>query len=303
MNLAKLSHSLFRLVGKHLKKMFFIFLAVSMYSCQNVQEDPAYKKLLTERDSLSGLVSTDVSKVNQYLSDFNDIQENLNRIKETEKLVTVNANNPENPTTAKEQINQDMQLIYDLLQQNKKTIADLKHKLKKSNSRLMELEKMLSNLEQQVTSKDQEIAALKAKLEQMNIKVEILTSNIDSLNRENAQKNDVISQKTEEINTAFYVIGSKKELIEHQVITKEGGFVGIGKIEKLKEDFNKDYFTKIDASTLTEIPINASKVKIITTHPASSYKLEQDKKHVDKIVILDQKQFWSVSKYLVMVVE
>jgi len=170
-----------------MKKIIPLFLLLAFWACQNdVQEDPAYKKLLSERDSLAGLVSTDVGTINQYLSDFNDIQTNLDRIKEAEKLVTVNANNPENPTTAKDQINQDMQLIYDLLQQNKNTIEDLRRKLKKSNNKLVELEKMLSNLEQQITAKDAEIADLKAKLEQMNIKVEILTANVDSLNKENA---------------------------------------------------------------------------------------------------------------------
>jgi chromosome segregation ATPase len=169
-----------------MKKLFPFFVFLVFVACQsNIQEDPAYKKLLSERDSLAGLVSTDVSTINQYLSDFNDIQTNLDRIKEAEKLVTVNANNPEDPISAKDQINQDMQLIYDLLQQNKNTIEELRRKLKKSNNKLVELEKMLSNLEQQITAKDAEIAELKAKLEQMNIKVEILTASVDSLNKEN----------------------------------------------------------------------------------------------------------------------
>lgn len=287
-----------------MKKIIPFFVLLAFWACQSdVQEDPAYKKLLSERDSLAGLVSTDVGTINQYLSDFNDIQTNLDRIKEAEKLVTVNANNPENPTTAKDQINQDMQLIYDLLQQNKNTIEDLRRKLKKSNNKLVELEKMLSNLEQQITAKDAEIADLKAKLEQMNIKVEILTANVDSLNKENAQKTDVIAQKTEELNTAFYVLGSKKELIDNKIITKEGGFVGIGKIEKLREDFNQNYFTKIDITTISEISINASKAKIITSHPNGSYKIEMNGKKVDKLVILDKKSFWTVSKYLVIIVE
>jgi len=287
-----------------MKNYLSFVLAIILWSCQgNIEEDPAYKKLLSERDSLAGLVSADVGQINQYLADFNDIQTNLDRIKQAENLVTVNANNPENPTTAKDQINQDMQLIYDLLQQNKKNIEDLRRKLKKSNSRLVELEKMLNNLEQQIAQKDAEIAELKAKLEQMNIKVEILTSNIDSLNKENAQKQDIIAQKTEELNTAFYVLGSKKELIENKIILKKGGFVGIGKIEKLREDFNKDYFTKVDITTINEIPINASKAKVITSHPANSYKLELNGKIIEKLVILDKKQFWSVSKYLVIVIE
>lgn len=287
-----------------MKKIISFFILVAFWACQgNVQEDPAYKKLLSERDSLAGLVSTDVGQINQYLSDFNDIQTNLNRIKDAENLVTVNANNPENQATAKDQINQDMQLIYDLLQQNKKTISDLKSKLRKSDKKLIELEKMLNNLELQIAVKDSEIVQLKTKLEQMNIKVEILTASVDSLNKENSQKTEVITQKTEELNTAYYVIGSKKELITNQIITKEGGFVGIGKIEKLRSDFNQNYFTKIDITTINELPINTSKARIITSHPANSYKLVQNGKSVDKLVITDKKLFWSVSKYLVIIVE
>ncbi len=289
-----------------MKRLHLLF-AISMlflWSCKgDIKDDPEYRKLLSERDSLAGLVSADVAQINQYLSDFNDIQENLRRIKEAENLVTVNTNNPEQATSSKDQINQDMQLIYDLLQQNKKTIEELKRKLKKSGGRISELEKMVKYLEEQIATKDAEIAELKAKLEQMNVKITILETNIDSLNRENAQKQDIIAQKTEELNTAYYVIGSKKELVTNQVITKEGGFVGIGKIEKLREDFNKDYFTKIDLTQISELPINASKAKILTTHPAGSYKFEQTKNSVEKLIIIDKKQFWSVSKYLVILVE
>lgn len=275
-----------------------------LFSCQgDIKETQEYKRLLLERDSLAGLVSTDVAQINQFISDMNDIQENLNRIKEAENIVTVNSSNPEQALSAKERINEDMQLIYDLLQQNKKTIEDLKRKLKKSNSRIAELEKMLAFLEQQINAKDAEIAELRTRLEQMSIKVEILTANIDSLNRESAYKQEVISQKTEELNTAFYVIGSKKELTQNQIITKEGGFVGIGKIEKLRDDFNKDYFTKVDITQVSEIPISANKAKILTSHPTASYRIEQNNKSVDKIVIIDKKSFWSVSKYLVILVE
>lgn len=282
----------------------YLFIGIFIVSCKpNIEEDPAYKRLLFERDSLAGLVSTDVQQINQYLSDFNDIQANLQRIKEAENLVTVKANSTENQPEMKDQIIQDMQLIYDLMQQNKKIIDDLKRKLKKSNARLVELEKMIENLEQQLAQKDEEIAQLKQKLEEMNVKVELLTKNVDSLNKENAMKEELIAQKTEEINTAFYVIGTKKELIDNKVLTKEGGFVGIGKIEKLREDFNKDYFTKIDITLIKEIPINAKKVKIITSHQIDSYKLVQTDKTVEKLIITDYKKFWSVSKYLVLLVE
>ena len=66
--------------------------------------------------------------------------------------------------------------------------------------------------------------------------------------------------------------------------------------------FQKEYFTKVDITEMKELPLSAKKAKIITTHPAGSYKLEGENK-VDKLVILNPDEFWSVSKYLVIVVE
>jgi len=275
-----------------------------LISCQSdVKESPEYKKILAERDSLAGLVSTDVAQINQFIADMNEIQENLNKIKEAENIININTSNTENAQSAKDRIKEDMQMIYDLMQKNKKQIQELKNKLKKSNSRITELEKMISFLEQQISSKDAEIQELKNKLEQMNIQINVLTQNIDSLNKENAIKQDIIAQKTEELNTAYYVIGTKKELKENNIITKEGGFVGIGKIEKLRDDFNKEYFTKIDITQINEIPINSKNAKILTTHPFNSYKLEKNNTTITKLIIVDKKQFWSVSKYLVILVE
>ncbi len=81
-----------------MKNLFkYLFICIFIVSCKsNIEEDPAYKRLLFERDSLAGLVSADVQQINQYLSDFNDIQANLQRIKEAENLVTIKANSTEN---------------------------------------------------------------------------------------------------------------------------------------------------------------------------------------------------------------
>lgn len=286
-----------------MKKLFFVLIAAITFSCTNVKEDPEYKKLQLERDSLEGLANTDAGKINQYLSDFNEIQSNIDKIKETEKLVSVNATGTEINQSSKEQINNDMQLIYDLLQKNKETIAQLKRKLKKSEDKMVELEKMIENLSKQIEVNEQEIASLKDQLEKMNIKVEILNTTVDSLNTENVNKENVISTKTEELNSAWYVYGTKKELTEHKVITKEGGFIGIGRMEKLMDGFNKDYFTKVDITKLSSIPLGCKKAHLVTSHPSSSYKFEGSDKKVDKLVITNYSDFWSASKYLVIVVE
>ena len=51
-------------------------------------------------------------------------------------------------------------------------------------------------------------------------------------------------------------ISSVKELKENNVITKEGGIIGLGKTTKLSSDFNKEYFTKINIEKTTSINFN-----------------------------------------------
>ena len=125
---------------------------------------------------------------------------------------------------------------------------------------------------------------------------------MDELTATLNEKDEVIAEKDDELNTAFYVIGTSKELKEQGIITKTGGFIGLGKLMKLKEDFNKDYFTQIDILKIKEITLGNKKVEILTTHSKSSYKLKGDKT-IEKLEITNPKDFWSVSKYLVMVVE
>ena len=90
--------------------------------------------------------------------------------------------------------------------------------------------------------------------------------------------------------------------LEKNVISKEGGFIGLGKTTKVKDDFNKDYFTKINIESTTTINIGAKRAKILSSHPHDSYKLVGEKP-VEKIEITNAEEFWSASKYLVIVID
>lgn len=286
-----------------MKNGFILLIAIAFVSCQNVKEDPEYLRLLSQVDSLEAISNTDEKQIHKYLGDFNDIQENLNRIKEMEGIISLKTSNPsEMQDSAKEQINEDINMIYELLLKNKQTIEEMKRKLSKSDKKMKELERLIDNLQKQIEEKDAEINALKEQLSKLNIHIEILVTQVDSLSQENKVKDNEIAAKTDEINTVFYVFGTKKELIEKEVLTKEGGFIGIGKIEKLRQDFNKDYFTKADLTQLNTITLAAKKARIITTHPSDSYKISGNEK-ADKLEITDAKKFWGASKYLVIVVE
>ena len=290
-----------------MKNLAFVLVALmamvlSFSSCNTHEEE--LKALQLSKDSLLTQLNGRDSTIDTFFESFNEIQDNLAAIKEKENVINMNTSGDfESTPEMKDQIQNDIQTIYDLLQENKSKINKLQKRLKSSNIKIKALKETIDKLMQQIQMKDAEIGDLKQKLEEMNIQITILETNVDSLQGENVAKDETIIQKENELNTAYYVLGTEKELKANGVITKEGGFIGLGKIAKLRSDFNKDYFTEIDIRTTKDIPLICKKVRILTTHPAGSYELVTKDDRVGKIVIKDEKEFWKASKYLVIVTE
>ncbi|MDP1802177.1 MAG: hypothetical protein Q8L81_12545 [Bacteroidota bacterium] len=270
--------------------------SLNFTSCGDKEKEanPLADSLQSVNGDLNGKLSEKEAAMQEFISSFNEIQENLNAIKEKEKIVS-NTSSQGDVKSKEDQIKEDIQAIYDLMSKNKNRISSLSKKLKNSNLRLEGLEKMIENLQNSINLKDNEIAELKTKMEGLNIELSNLTTNYQEVEAE-------VAVKTDEINTAYYAIGTSKELKEKNVISKEGGFIGLGKTTKVKSDFNKEYFTKVNIEQTASINIGAKKAKIITTHPSSSYKIVGEKP-VEKIEIINAKEFWSASKYLVIIID
>lgn len=283
-----------------MKKLIYLiaFLPFAM-SCGGDKTDG----VLSAEDSLRAVsggqavrIHDQDSSIQSFILGYNEIQENLDAIKEKEKMVTENSKDAETRKSKEQQIIDDIQAMYDMINKNKQRLASMKGKLKESNTKNAELEKFITRLTADIEAKDIAINDLKSQLEKLNVEL----STVNTILEETTQESAV---KTEKLNTAYYAFGTSKELIKNNVLTKEGGFIGIGKTAKVKEDFNKGYFTKVDVSTLTEIALGAKKAKMVTTHPAGSFKIEGADGKAEKLVITNADDFWSASKYLVIVIE
>lgn len=287
-----------------MKKIFALLLIVGVASCTNKEQEEKLKQLEAENLKLQEQIGGDSNTINDFVNAYNEIQSNLDSIKTKEGIITANtATGVELPAERKEQIKQDIQLIYDLSLKNKRTIAELQRKLKDEKGYTSNLKKMIANLEKQVAERDAQIVSLKDELAKMDIVVENLTTQVDQLALESEGKSQVIEEKVSEINTAFYTIGTEKGLKDAKIITKEGGFIGMGKTANINKDFDEGAFTKIDITKTGSIVLNCKKAKIVTDHPSASYTLHGDKKHADSLSITDYKAFWRSSKYLVIVTE
>ena len=290
-----------------MKKFLWILLIVPFAMSCNQEK---VKRLEAINDSLVQQESMKEQSINEFLQAFNEIQYNLDSIKEKEMIITEKTEGKtELKKTAKDQINYDINTIYQLLSDTKDKLANMKKRLGKANYQIAELEKLVDHLNKQIQQKDVEIETLRGELEKLNIKVVRLTQDVNNLKADNEVKNKIIEgradelkMKTEELYTGYYVFGSKKFLKENKIITSTGGFIGIGKTKKLKSDFNDENFTKVDIREITEFAIPGSKFKMVTDHPTDSFEiLGENESRV--LHITNYERFWKSSKYLVIITE
>jgi hypothetical protein len=128
---------------------------------------------------------------------------------------------------------------------------------------------------------------------ELNTQVSDLSTNVSNLREETAQKSQTISSQDKQLNTAWFVYGTKSELKAQHIIED-------GKV--LQSNFNREYFTKIDIRVDKEIKLYSRSAKLLTAHPASSYVLERDANKQYVLRITNPQIFWSTSKYLVILV-
>jgi DNA repair exonuclease SbcCD ATPase subunit len=234
------------------------------------------------------------SMINESLAFFSEIQSNLSSIELKKDEIRIKSTDSEFTTDDKAWILEQIKQINFLRQENAKKVKALSDQLKKSGLKINQLDAMVQGLLQSIQEKEEQIS--------------ILESDLVSLDKAYARLFDAYQEKavlvdelTEEINTVYYSYGTEEELVKNKVIDRKNGFIGIGKSIKLMDNFNQKYFAKIDLTEEKELFIEGSELKFITDHPSSSYSLSPSGKNT-KIKISNPREFWKVSRYLVIVV-
>ena len=284
-----------------MKKIFLcVMCAAALTACTNGanKKDQAFAE---ERDSLMQVINDKDTELNEIMGTVNEIQEGFRRINEAEGRITVNDGNMESETS-KQAIRENMQYIQDAMAQNRDKISQLKEKLRTSTIGGDKLKKMVDDLSAQLEAQKQRVQELEAQLAEKDIVIaqqgEAITSlneNVNTLAEENKTKTQTVTEQDKQLHTAWYVFGTKSELKEQKIL-KDGDVLK-------SNDFNKDYFTKVDIRYDKEIKLYSKSAKLLTNHPAGSYKLEKDNKGQYVLHITAPETFWSVSKYLVIQVK
>lgn len=289
-----------------MKKLILALLPLLflLTSCENKEQTARIAQLEAEQFELMREASSRDSLVNSYLETLNEIEANLAEIKIREKIISQETSSGnEMQKATREKINEDIRMINELMLKNKKLVASLNQKLKSSNLRVAGLEKMIEMANSEVAARNTEIESLKTELAGLNFSVAALNDTISRIKSNNQQLATVVTDKTNELNQAFFIVGDRKKLIEKKILNKEGGFLGLGKSQKLSGDVNLSDFTQIDIRSLKSIPLGVKKATLMSAHPAGSYELVKSEKKIEEILIKEPAIFWQKSKMLVIATE
>lgn len=282
-----------------MKKLLFIAVSLmAIVACK--QEAPKTDNAAAmQRDSLNKVIAQRDNEINDMLATFNEIEEGFREINEAERRVSLAKQGEGSSRT--QRIRENIQFIQSTMRQNRELISKLRQQLRESTFNGEQLKRTIENMTAQLEEKDRQLQKLREELDAKDIhiteldeQIAGLNTNVSSLKEENSQKTTTINTQDKQLNTAWFVFGTKDELKEQKIYVD-------GQV--LRSNFNRDYFTKIDIRVDKEIKLYSRSAKMLTSHPASSYTLERNANKQYVLRITNPQQFWSTSKYLVVLVK
>lgn len=272
-----------------------LFSILLITSCKTDPDtDPQYQQYVKDTEKAEQEVARRDSTINDLFGTLNRISENLRTIRAKQGQLKQPGRGMEQEADVERTIMADLQSIDSLIEENRKLMDRLRTNAELSTNGLSELQRTIGDMERTIAEKDQEIEMTKEELASTNASMATLIQ----MYRDQTQRAEM---QTEALNTAYYAVGTMRELRANGVLTREGGVAGIGGVSKLDmKGLPKNYFKQIDVLKDLEIPVVARKASLVTPHPEGSYTF---KNGAESLVITDPEKFWSISKYLVIVVD
>lgn len=290
-----------------MKKIAYLFVIIMVFASCGQGKKAEVDRLKAENDSLQHAKIMLEQEVNDYFSTLNEVQQNIEKIKSAQNVLSVKPLSENTPEDVRNKVTEDMAYINEMIRTNKQELEDLRTKLKRSSFKLDDVERTLAQLTKQLNEESAKVARLQitimkkdSVITKLGTAVDSLGKNVEELASQNEEKQGVIKEQDQAINSAWYAIGSRKELRDNKIVTSDGIFSAQ---KVLQADFNKNYFVKVDARNTRSIPLySTSKARILTNHTKTSYTLEKENENY-VLVITNPAEFWSVSKYLVVEVD
>jgi len=285
-----------------------VIAAALVITLQNNQK----KKYISAMEQYNAAQEQQVNTV------FERIESNLAKIREKENLIRQGFTNDENMNnmSAEERIQHEIEFIDYLIDENNRLIADLNQQIDDKDSKLKHFEGAVRDLRSKIDKYQKDVAglitekeALQANLSETTRDRDKLAAYVDTLINEVVTKSfeiddqkKLVTEKENDLNRAYYAVGTYKELRDKNILQKEGGFLGINRVTTLTGNPAEELFHEIDIREVTKIPVFSKRWEIVTGQDPSSYELSYEADQAEWLNIKDPGKFWKKTNYLVIVV-
>jgi hypothetical protein len=201
--------------------------------------------------------------------------------------------------------------VIDRLNQSEAKLTETENRAKNAkiqNARLLaQIATYKQTIEDLKTAAEQQRAETEAIIADQRNQIATLAGRVDTLNWEKGWLIDTVAHLTAYKNRVYYAVGTKDELIRNGVVTKEGSkflFFGGTRLEPARRP-NLDAFTMIDKTQTLSIPLPRTdkKYKIVSRQSPDFLAGDLSEKGEVKgvVEIASPEEFWSASKYLILV--
>lgn len=281
-----------------------VFGAVHFYS----QKQNELISLQTQNKDLNVVLTERDSIVNELVDAFTEIEDNLKFIKKKRSQLTLE--NEEGQIDKKQAIIDDINMMNEMLEQNSRRIEELEKRLKNSGIEIRSFRKKIAQLNKTIEEQNEQIGKFKTEIEKRDLMLADFSEKVSEMETEIAKQTDTIEarekeieEKVNELNKAYMAYGTYKELKEKGLLTKDGGFMWIGRNKTIREDFDQEYFTELNIQDTKTIPLHAKKATMVSEHPNNSYTLVEEDGMIAYLKINNPEEFWRISKYAVIEVK
>lgn len=293
-----------------MRKSAFLMVLVSIVALSScVENSQKYKDLEARLEALQSDYGLQTKELDAVFATLNEVEMGLKSIRESENIITVQSQTEDGidiSADSKEQIKLDMESIQQTIKNYQKKIEELKKdnriksaqfkkRLNALSAELKEKSELIKNLTEQLNAKNAQLELKTKEIASLGEVVSHLKEEVVSLSNEEKRLKDKVAMQEKELNSVYYFVGTKEELIEADVITKGGLF----KSAKISYQSEKDTFVKIDYREITSINTNAKRAKVLSIHPKGTYAIEVFDGEAT-LIISDPESFWEQTKYLVI---
>ncbi|MBQ8713356.1 MAG: hypothetical protein IJ551_11145 [Prevotella sp.] len=258
-------------------------------------------QLKQQVDSLRQADEQHKKELNDLTSFVETLSEGLNAISVQEEQLFDGS--IEGGANAREQMLLRIESFSELLTTQRERIKAMSDSLAARGANLEKLQNLINLLNQQIDQKDKMISQLRNELKDKDVDIAKLKSHVGKLTKANqefaayVEKQQKSAAQQEELDNTVYVVVGSADLLKQAGIISGGGFLSK---KKVNADIPKEYLTKKNMRSFTQLEIPSAKAKLISDMPKNSYKIEKTGSDQSVLTITDVANFWSRSRYLVI---